>query len=199
MKGPCCALDPVSCDDGDRCTTDIADPVSGCRYEPSGFPGCCVDDVDCPNDGQCRPCVGCYIYHWDCCDTGSRCITNNPACASKTCVDAAYCQCAGKLACNSDPVPESLRVPFVSACDTLRLELSVEPDGTITKTELVVARQRTRTARAALRATARTARALGRAGELSRACRMQILDQIRVVRRAIPRGRQLRRCLLKTG
>src|SRR5262249_22044234 len=111
--GPCCTLDPLAdagplCDDGDPCTTDIVDPVLGCRYESSGAPGCCESDADCAS-GECRVCVGCFIYHWDCCDQGSSCVPSNPECTGKTCVDAAYCQCQGKLDCGAEVMPVELR------------------------------------------------------------------------------------------
>jgi hypothetical protein len=146
----------------------------------------------------CRLCVGCFIYKWDCCDAGSQCVPNNPACVGRTCVDAAYCQCEGKLDCGAEPVPDELVAPFGLACDTLRLQASVSPDdGTPAgKPELVAARQRTRSARASLKKTLRLARVLVRQHALSRSCRKQIVAEVRVVRRAIPHGKQLRRCIV---
>jgi cysteine-rich repeat protein len=196
--GPCCTLDALAdasrCDDANPCTTDSLDPVLGCRYEPSGAPGCCESDADCP-DGQCRLCVGCFVYRWDCCEVGSTCVPSNPECVDKTCLDAAYCQCEGKLDCGGEEIPAAVRDPFAVACNTLRLQVSVAPEGTVTKPELVLARQATRSARASLRKTIRTARAQTRAGALSRECRKQVVAQVKVVRQAIPRGRRLRRCL----
>jgi cysteine-rich repeat protein len=199
----CCTLDavgdPAGCDDGDRCTTDTLDPVLGCQHAPNGAPGCCASDADCPN-GQCRLCVGCFVYRWDCCDTGSTCVPSNAECVGKTCVDAAFCQCEGKLDCGAEPLPAALREPFALACNTLRLQVSVTPDGTpVTKPELVVARQATRSARVSLRKAVRMARHLARTGEISKTCRKSVIAQVRVVRQAIPRGRKLRRCVLATG
>jgi cysteine-rich repeat protein len=201
-RGPCCTLDPVAdpnalCDDGNKCTTDKVDPVLGCVYSPSGAPGCCEADVDCPG-GTCRVCAGCFIYHWDCCDTGSRCVDGpEPACVGKTCVEAAFCQCEGKLACDEDaPVPDDVQALFASACAPLQQLLSSStPDGSVTKAELVSARQMTRIARIALRKTVRMARARVRAGQLSAQCRKKIVRDIRKLRQAIPRGKRLRRCL----
>ena len=198
--GPCCTLDVVAdpitrCDDGNPCTIDELDPALGCRHRPSNAPGCCESDDDC-GTGQCRLCVGCFVYKWDCCETGSVCIPSNPACASKTCVEAALCQCEGKLDCGDEVVPDQLRTLFATACDSLRLQVSVAPDGTITKPELVVARQRTRAARVGLRKTVRTARALLRKHQLSRQCRKNVAAQVRVVKKAIPRGKRLRRCVI---
>jgi hypothetical protein len=142
-------------------------------------------------------CVGCFIYRWDCCDEGSRCIPSNPECEGETCLEAAYCQCEGKLDCGGESMPAALTAPFASACDQLRLQVSIAPDGTpATKADLLLARQGAKSARRSLRKTARAARTLVGAGDLSRACRKQVLAQVRVVRRAIPRGKCLRRCVL---
>ncbi len=173
----------------------------GCVYSPSGAPGCCESDVDCPG-GTCRVCAGCFIYHWDCCDTGSRCVDGpEPACVGKTCVEAAFCQCEGKLACDDDggSIPADVQALFASACAPLQ-QLSSElsgttPDGSVTREELVTARRMTKSARVALRKTVRMARARVRAGELSGPCRKQIVRDIRKLRQAIPRGKRLRRCL----
>jgi cysteine-rich repeat protein len=201
-RGPCCTLDPIAdpvarCDDGDRCTTEVLDPVLGCVYSPSGLAGCCESDADCPG-GTCRVCAGCFIYHWDCCDTGSRCVDGpEPACVGKTCVEAAFCQCEGKLACDEgDPVPADVQALFGSACAPLQQLLSSStPDGSVTKQELVSARQMTRSARIALRKTIRMARARVRSHEMSPQCRKKVVRDIRKLRQAIPRGKRLRRCL----
>ena len=198
-RGLCCQLGPTpDCDDNNPCTNDIADPLAGCRHEPSGADGCCTTDSDCPG-GQCRVCVGCFIYRWDCCDQdkGSTCLASNPVCADKTCLDAAYCQCEGKLDCGEEEIPSSVTSMFAGACDELRLQVSVAPDGTpATRAELLVARHGTKRARQSLRKTLRAARALVAHGDMSRACRKKILGQVKVVKRAIPHGKQLKRCLL---
>jgi cysteine-rich repeat protein len=195
----CCTIPPAaepSCDDGDRCTTDHFDPVLGCMHEPSGLPGCCKLDADCPG-GECRVCVGCFIYKWDCCGSPSQCIPANPACDSKTCLDAAYCQCEGKLSCGTESIPAELTTPFAAACDQLRLQGSVGPDGTpATKADFLVARQRAKSVRRSLRNTIRLARSATMKAQLSRACRKQIVQQVKVVRHAVPRGKHLRRCIL---
>ena len=114
-------------------------------------------------------------------------------------MDAAFCQCEGKLDCAGEPLPDTLREPFALACDTLRLQVSVTPDSTVTKPELLVARQATRSARTELNKAVRTARKLARTGAISKACRKSVIAQVRVVRQAIPRGRKLRRCVLAGG
>jgi hypothetical protein len=125
-------------------------------------------------------------------------VPSNAECVGKTC-DAAFCQCEGKLDCGGEPLPDALREPFALACDTLRLEVSVTRDATVAKPELLVARQATRSARTGLRKAVRMARQLARTGELSKTCRKSVIEQVRVVRQAIPRGRKLRRCLVAGG
>jgi hypothetical protein len=127
-------------------------------------------------------------------------VPSNAECVGKTCVDAAFCQCEGKLDCGAEPLPDALREPFGLACNTLRLQVSVTPDETpVTKPELVIARQATRSARTSLRKAIRMARQLARQGEISKTCRKSVIAQVKVVRQAIPRGRKLRRCVLSTG
>ncbi len=197
-RGPCCALDDVArCDDGDPCTTDSLDPVIGCVYSPSHAPGCCYGDADCADGGVCRICAGCFVYPWDCCDRGSHCVDGPaPACVGKTCVEAAFCQCEGELACDGeDPVPDDVQTMFGNACTPLQQLSSVQPDVNITKDELVVARRMARSARIALRKTIRMARARSHAGEMSTACRKLVVRKVRALRAAIPHGKRLRRCL----
>jgi cysteine-rich repeat protein len=192
----CCNLDlPPDCDDRDPCTIDAFDPERGCVVRPSGDPACCTSDADCP-EGQCRPCLGCFIVDWDCCASGAACIPSNPACEGETCFEAAHCQCAGKLDCDAEAVPGALMAPFVLACDALRLQASVVPDGTpVTRPDLLVARGHAKSARRSLVQTLRSARFLARSGQISRSCRRQVAAQVRVVKRAIPRGKALRACL----
>jgi cysteine-rich repeat protein len=200
-RGLCCSLDPVSdpvarCDDGDRCTTDALDPVLGCVYTASGAPGCCQSDTDCPG-GICRICAGCFVYPWECCDVGSHCVGGpEPACVGKTCVEAAFCQCEGKLDCGeTDPVPGDVQSLFGAACAPLQQLSSATPDGSVTREELLSARQMTKSARVALRKTIRMARARARSGAMSTACRKKVVRDVRALRQAIPRGKHLRRCL----
>jgi cysteine-rich repeat protein len=201
-RGPCCTLDAIAsrCDDGNPCTKDIHDAAVGCRYEPDPAAGCCQSDADCGGQ-QCRLCVGCFLFDWDCCAEGSRCIPSNPECAAKTCLDAAFCQCAGKLDCAGEAIPDDLKKPFDDACNVLRLaEENVEPDGTpVTKDEIVIARQQTRSARSGLKKAARMARTMLRQGQITKQCRKSVAEQVRVVRKAIPRGKKLRRCLKSGG
>src|SRR5262249_31126752 len=158
--------------------------------------GCCQLNSDCPADKPvCRACVGCNLFKWDCCDTGSQCVlappTTNPACAGKTCLDAAYCECTDKLACPDGAVPAALQGVFVAACDVLRLEASMPPGGTGPAAEIVLARSHARSARQGLRKTLRTARTMVARKLMSGRCRRQVVREVTVVKRAIPRAKRL--------
>ena len=93
---------------------------------------------------------------------------------------------------------EAMR-PFAPVIADWTAEAKSFGDAALTKPELVLARHQTRSARGVLRKTVRVARSLARAGEITRACRKRIASEVRVVRQAIPRGRQLRRCLVAGG
>src|SRR5262249_27551836 len=84
--GICCAIDALvgRCDDHDPCTEDTLGP-NGCVYTPSTKGGCCASDDQCGDGQECRTCVGCFIYGWDCCAQGSHCVDapGNPLCADK--------------------------------------------------------------------------------------------------------------------
>lgn len=196
-RGPCCVIDPraqARCDDDNPCTDDVVDQSTGCTHVPNGR--CCRSDGDC-GSGQCRVCVGCFLYAWDCCDRGSECLEASGTCDGTTCLEAAYCRCEGKLDCAGEPLPGELESLFGEACDQLRLEVSIVPNGTpVGKAALTAARGRTRSARQMLRKAARTARRLAAADRMSRTCRRTVLEQVRTVRRAIPLGKRLRRCVL---
>ncbi|MCK4634744.1 MAG: hypothetical protein KAT37_02615, partial [Candidatus Aenigmarchaeota archaeon] len=53
-SGQPCESQTVNCDDGDPCTLDSCDAVTGCSHEP--IQDCCMDDSDCPDDYY--DCVG---------------------------------------------------------------------------------------------------------------------------------------------
>jgi hypothetical protein len=202
--GICCAIDASAgrCDDHDPCTEDHLGP-NGCFYTPLTTGGCCATDDQCGDGQECRTCVGCFIYGWDCCAVGSHCVDRpgDPACADKTCVDAAYCECEGKLSCSDtgEAIPDELRTPFGLACDSLRLQTQEADQSPVTKAELVLARHRTRSALKSLKKTIRLARRLAHRKTISRACRAEIVSEVRAVRKAIPRGKALRSCLANGG
>jgi hypothetical protein len=202
-QGLCCAVDALvgRCDDHDPCTDDRLGP-NGCMYTAKTTGDCCADDGQCGSGQECRLCLGCFIYGWDCCEQGSHCVDapGDPLCADKTCVDAAYCECEGKLDCgDGEALPDALRAPFALACDALRLQTLETATTPVTKSELVLARQRTHSARKSLKKTMRMARRLEHQKVISRSCRQQVIEQARVVRKAIPRRKALRNCLANEG
>jgi cysteine-rich repeat protein len=193
----CCTFDPLAagrCDDGNPCTDDVLDPVSGCANVPNDR--CCQADDVCA-DGKCRVCVGCFLYPWECCDGGATCLGVSPECAGSECLAAAYCECEGGLACADRPLPATIGALFTAACDQLRLEESLAPAlAPSGRGALRTAKARTRSARKMTRKAARLTRKLAEQGAVSRECRTVVLGKIKTVKRAIPRGRQLRRCVL---
>jgi len=100
MPDGSCIGTPVSCDDGNPCTIDGCDPVSGCRHAPAadgtvcddanactvgdqcngsgacvgGHPRTCVDDDACTTD-SCDPSAGC-VFAAVSCDDGNECTTD---------------------------------------------------------------------------------------------------------------------------
>ena len=98
----CCTLDPLAterCDDGNPCTDDILDAQRGCTHR--AHDRCCTADGECVG-GKCRVCVGCFLYPWDCCETGSVCLARTDECSGTECLAAALCACAGGLSCNGE-------------------------------------------------------------------------------------------------
>jgi cysteine-rich repeat protein len=185
----CCTIDPHAadrCNDFDPCTDDVLDPSGGCRNIDNGT--CCTSDASCAGDGTCRLCAGCSLFPWDCCDEGAACILKSPECSDKQCFDAATCECQGGLTCSDGAVPTEISSLFVPACDMLRLE----QDGSSDRTPLQVARTAAKEARKMLRKAMRRTRE-----QLSRhaICRKEILTTLRQVRRSIPEGQRMRKCV----
>ncbi len=115
-EGALCQWVPVACDDGDGCTNDLCDPLSGdCLSEP--IPGCagCTDDADCGDGDPCTldQCVdgGCtWLPIVDCegCRGDADCSDGNP-CTADTCDEA-----TGR--CESAPAPDGTRCDDGDAC-----------------------------------------------------------------------------------
>jgi cysteine-rich repeat protein len=192
----CCTLDPLPrsrrCNDGNQCTDDVFDPSVGCMHVPNDT--CCARDDDC-DGGKCRVCFGCALFPYDCCDTGSMCLSRSPECTGTECIAAASCQCAGGLDCGEEQLPGMLGELFRSACEPLRLEDSIADDQP-SREALLRAKGHMRLARKMAKKTARAARKLAKKGEISRTCRKSVLGKVKNVKKAIPRGKQLRRCML---
>ncbi|MCW5890855.1 MAG: hypothetical protein KIT14_09905 [bacterium] len=196
----CCTVDPAAaarCDDANPCTDDLSDPVSGCSNVDNGR--CCITDADCPDSGQCRTCVGCFLYDWDCCDRGSICLVVSKECAGTRCFGQAMCECSGGLTtCDGEPVPAAVRQSFENGCNGVRLQTSVAPNISATPKDLVrSARKLSNGSHRELRKAIRAARKLRRRKMLSPACTRQIVAEIRQVKRTVPRAQRLRRCVLQ--
>ena len=124
------------------------------------------------------------------------CLARSPECAGTECLAGASCECGGGLACADQPVPDKVDVLFGAACETLRLAGSVVPDDTVpTPARLRTAKATARSARSAMQKTARAARRLVASGDMSPACSRAVLTKVRMVKQAVPRGRDLRRCV----
>jgi len=193
----CCTLDPLEqarCDDNDPCTDDSFDPATGCSHVPNGR--CCQSDADC-GSGRCRVCDGCFLYPWDCCAQGSTCLALSPECGGTTCLAAAYCRCEGGLECPGEAVPSRAQTLFAAACDQVRLGGSLAPAETPSRRELLrAAKSHARAARRMIRKAARATRKMMARGGVSKGCGSTLLARIKSVKKAIPRGRELRRCVL---
>jgi cysteine-rich repeat protein len=188
----CCTIDPLAadrCNDFDPCTDDILDPSGGCKNVDNGT--CCTSDASCAGDGTCRLCAGCSLFPWDCCDQGAACILKSPGCSDKECFDAATCECQGGLTCSDGAVPDEISALFVPACDMLRLE----QDGDSDRTPIQVARTSAREARRMLRKAMHKAREETSKHVISKSCRKEIMNTLRQVRRSIPEGQRMRKCV----
>ena len=201
-KPICCTLDPLTptrrCNDGSPCTDDAFDPSAGCTHVENDT--CCARDTDC-DGGKCRVCFGCSLFPWDCCDTGSMCLTRSPECAGEQCFAGVSCLCASGLECSGENLPPTISDLFSGACEPMRLEDSVSPEFSSTGHQAVVqARGHVRTARKMAKKTARMARKLANRGDISKACRKAVLVKVKNVKHAIPRGQKIRRCVkLRAG
>ncbi len=193
----CCEIPPPAqqvCNDRNPCTDDVANPLTGCSNVESG--ACCSEDGDCTS-GKCRLCVGCFLYPWDCCEQGSQCLDVAPECGAQDCFDFAYCACAGGLSCDGG-VPAAIDDPFLAGCNELRLEGSFAPGQSLDGNErLRLSRSHAKNARRMVRKAARIARKLAKQSVVTKECRQTILTRTKTVKQAIPKGRRLRRCVLR--
>jgi cysteine-rich repeat protein len=193
----CCTIRPIpaaQCNDGNSCTTDTLDPLTGCTSTDNG--SCCDEDNDCAS-GKCRLCLGCSLYPWDCCEKGSQCLAVAPECGTTDCFEFAYCACAGGLACDDGTVPAAIDQPFLDGCNQLRLEESFASDVSLQGNErLKLSRSRAKAARRMVRKAARMTRKLANQNVVTKQCRQAILGRTRTVKQAIPKGRRLKRCVL---
>src|SRR5262245_25228811 len=196
----CCVIDPAAaerCNDFDPCTDDSVDATGACVNVDNGT--CCSSDASCAGDSACRLCAGCSLFPWDCCDQGSTCILDSPQCADKTCFDEAACECAGGLTC-SDSGPGStptqqMTTDFGVACEDIRLE----QDGASTNKPMATARTRSKDARKMLKSVLHDTRSAYKSHDISKKCRAEFIEDIRRVRKSVPTGQRLRKCVTESG
>jgi hypothetical protein len=195
--GFCCVIDPTAaqrCNDFDPCTTDGFDPVTNrCVNVDNGT--CCMSDNACAGqNGVCRICAGCSLFHWDCCDQGAACVLSSPECQGLTCFEQPLCECQRGLSCSepgAEPT-EAMTEAFRQSCDVLRLQ----EGGPRSDNPLGQARASVKASRRALRKARNKTRQAYRDGDISKACRGEYLDTIRLVRKSIPKKHgELRSCV----
>jgi cysteine-rich repeat protein len=201
---PCCIIDPLAadrCNDFDPCTDDSFDANTGlCVNVANGK--CCTSDSSCAGDSACRLCAGCSLFPWDCCDQGSTCILNSPQCQGKTCFDEAGCECDSELRCSDESAPLDKRSPtdamstdFGSAC----VDIRQAQNGGATDNPMATARTASKSARKMLKRALRDTRSAYKSDAISKKCRAEFIEDIRRVRKSVPIGQKLRKCVTKTG
>lgn len=191
----CCVIDPLvaaRCDDFDPCTDDSVDAVTGqCVNVDNGQ--CCTSDASCAGqDDVCRLCAGCSLFAWDCCDQGATCLVSSPECQSLPCFEKPLCECQGGLSCSEDgsaPTAEMDNL-FLAACDALRQEDAPSTSDNPVSTARSYARQ----SRQALKDARRLTKRAQRDHTISKTCRAEYLETIRLVLKSIPGGNKLRTC-----
>jgi cysteine-rich repeat protein len=200
---PCCVIDPLAadrCNDFDPCTDDSVDPDTGlCVNVDNGQ--CCTSDSSCAGDSTCRLCAGCSLFPWDCCDQGATCILSSPQCGDKTCFDEAACECS-ELTCSDESTPPDKRSPtagmsaaFGHAC----VNIQTAENGGTTDNPMATARTESKDARKMLKSAMRETRLAYKNGAISKKCRGEFMEDIRRVRKSVPTGQRLRKCVSKTA
>src|SRR5438552_2608236 len=120
-----------------------------------------------------------------------------PECGGTKCLAAAYCRCEGGLECPGEAVPARPQALFTAACDQVRLGGSLAPAETPSRRELLrAAKSHARAARRMVRKALRATRKMMARGGVSKSCGRTLLAKIKSVNKEIPRGRELRRCVL---
>ncbi|MBM4354478.1 MAG: hypothetical protein FJ109_11920 [Deltaproteobacteria bacterium] len=141
-QGKCTYTGLVKCDDGNVCTTDFCDPVTGCKHQDNQVP--CDDGDVCTtgdkcesgkckggaqlacNDGNpctddsCDPAKGClFTVNQAACDDGNVCTTGD-VCGNGLCKGAGALSCDDGNPCTDDscdPKTGCAHVPNAAACD----------------------------------------------------------------------------------
>src|SRR5205085_2207930 len=89
--------------DGDVCTLDVCDPLSGCAFAPVA--GCCTTDDDCDADDPCPGAETCGLAT-ELCQPGTplACDDGNVCDGAETCDPLAGCQDEADLDCDDHAV-----------------------------------------------------------------------------------------------
>jgi cysteine-rich repeat protein len=200
---PCCVIDPLAadrCNDFDPCTDDSIDANTGlCVNVDNGQ--CCTSDSSCAGDSACRLCAGCSLFPWDCCDQGSTCILNSPQCQGKTCLDEAACECS-ELTCSDESTLPDKRLPTEAMSAAFRqacVAIQAAQNGGATGNPMDTARTQTKWARRDLKGAMHETRSAYKSGAISKQCRAEFIQDIRRVRKSVPTGQKLRKCVTKSG
>ncbi len=142
VEGACVGQLPLNCDDGNPCTIDSCDPLSGCKHaaqEGACDDGnaCTVNDacaagkckgtatLDCDDDNVCTkdtcdPLSGClHLANTAPCDDGDACTVGD-LCADKACVPGPAADCDDGNVCTDDscdPATGCQHAANTAACD----------------------------------------------------------------------------------
>jgi hypothetical protein len=107
QSGVCAAGKALGCDDGNPCTSDLCDPVSGCKHEPVADGTSCADPNVCDGEEVCKA-GRCVTGKPLVCDdhkpcTAHACSRLDGACSYTTMADGASCDdnnlCNGREQC----------------------------------------------------------------------------------------------------
>jgi hypothetical protein len=86
-SGACQPGTPPDCNDGNACTQDVCNNVTGCQH--GSIAGCCSADADCADTDLCTTNERCLVSH-TCASTPRSCVDGN-ACTSDACNPATGC------------------------------------------------------------------------------------------------------------
>ncbi len=113
--GTCGGGAPLDCDDGDKCTADSCNSITGCAHSPIS----CDDNNPCTTDA-CHPAFGCtHAPNAAACDDGDGCTTGDH-CAAGACVGGPPLSCDDGNPCTADacgPLGVCAHTTLEGACD----------------------------------------------------------------------------------
>lgn len=142
-EGTCVSGSPRDCDDGDPCTYDECDPVTGCKHTPMPAGSLCNDDDACTlidtcnaqgqcvgstpltcNDGKectsdsCNAATGCVFANkanTETCNDGNLCTTVDKCDGQGACVGSGSLSCNDGNVCTSDSCDPSVGCKYTNA------------------------------------------------------------------------------------